>query len=77
MAITHRRLPGSPRDGLNFGLQSSLLRLSSLLASILKQIRLSQSQSFDTLLYRFYPRKDDFFPWNRISEFQRSNGRKI
>ena len=77
MVINHRRLAGSPKDKLNFGLQFSLLHLSCLMVFILKQVRLSQSQRFDTLLDIFYPGKDDFSSWDRISEFQKSNGRKI
>ncbi|MFZ9595843.1 MAG: hypothetical protein ACO3A2_07165, partial [Bdellovibrionia bacterium] len=39
MVITHRSSTVSPRDSLNFGLQSSLSRSSRLLANILEQIR--------------------------------------
>jgi hypothetical protein len=41
--------------------------------NILKQIRLSTSQRFRNLLYRFYRAQDDFTRSNRISEFQRTN----
>ena len=72
MVITHRSLTALSKSSLNFGLRSSLLRSSRLLANILEQIRLSTSQRFRNLLYRFYPRQDDFTAWNRISEFQRT-----
>ena len=44
MVMTHFSSTASPRDSLNFGLQSSLLRSSRLMANILEQIRLSTSQ---------------------------------
>jgi hypothetical protein len=50
MVMTHRSSTGLPSSSLNFGLLSSLLRLSSLKGNILKQIRLSTSQKDSNLL---------------------------
>jgi hypothetical protein len=71
MVITHRCLPGRSKRRLKFGLQSFLLRPNRHMANIFEQNRLSQSQGFESLLYRFYPSQDGFLTWNRISEFQR------
>ena len=50
MVIIHHSSTAPQRDSLKFGLQSFLLRLSRLMAKILKQIRLSTSQVVSNFL---------------------------